>query len=221
MLALAWTSVLPNVVSADSSANLQAWFAAQANIWTWSADFAQTRTLKALAQPLVSEGRLWFAAPNHFRWELGSPAQTIAVRKSNEVVVAYPQLRRAERYVLDDSARNPMRDMLSLLEAGFPRSQAELEKTFRIESVREEQGTLQLALVPRAAAARRWVEKVELELSTKDHSLRSSSLHFKDGSTLRNDYRNLKINPELPHELFATDIPSGYKVAEPGKERGK
>src|SRR5262245_23984784 len=55
----------------DHSAALRSWLAAQTNIQTWSADFVQTRTLKALAQPLTASGHVWFAAPNRFRWELG------------------------------------------------------------------------------------------------------------------------------------------------------
>src|SRR5258708_6942923 len=37
--------------SPDHSAALNSWLAAQTNIQTWSADFLQTRTLKALTQP--------------------------------------------------------------------------------------------------------------------------------------------------------------------------
>ncbi len=202
-----------------ASTNLQQWFAAQADIRTWSAGFTQTRTLKTLTKPLVSEGQLWFTAPNWFRWELGSPAQTIAVRQGNQVTVIYPQLERAERYELDASARNPMRDMLSLLEAGFPKSQADLEKTFRIVSADEAAGECELRLEPRAAAARRWVREVVLRLSLSSWSLLSSSLQFADGSSLRNDYRDVKKNPELRPDLFRPEVPSRYKIIEPTTTR--
>ncbi len=42
----------PNLRAADTNAVLDAWFAAQANVHTLSADFVQTRTLKTLVQPL-------------------------------------------------------------------------------------------------------------------------------------------------------------------------
>jgi outer membrane lipoprotein-sorting protein len=200
---------------ASGATNLQAWFAAQADIRAWSADFTQTRTLKALTQPLISQGHLWFAAPNEFRWELGTPAQTIAVRHSNEVLVIYPQLKRAERYSLDNSPNNPMRDMLSLLEAGFPRSQADLEKTFKVLSVTDRDSACHLTLEPKVTAARRWVEKVELSFSTESWSLLSSSLQFADGSSLRNDYREMKKNPRIATVLFSPAIPPEYKIVEP------
>src|SRR5207253_1472077 len=80
------------VRAASLNASLTAWLSAQTNIQTWSADFAQTRTLKSLTQPLMGTGRVWFAAPNRFRWELGNPAQTIAVRQPDELSVIYPRL---------------------------------------------------------------------------------------------------------------------------------
>src|SRR6185436_2020288 len=121
------------VRAANLNASLTAWLSAQTNIQTWSADFTQTRTLKSLTQPLTGAGRVWFAAPNRFRWELGNPAQTIAVRQPQQMLVIYPRLKRAERYPLDASS-GAWREMLSLLEAGFPRSQEEVESRFRIVS---------------------------------------------------------------------------------------
>ena len=84
----------------DTNAVLSTWIAAQANIHTWSADVVQTRTLKSLTQPLTAKGHVWFEAPNRFRWELGNPPQTIAVRGPEEMLVIYPRLKHAERYAL-------------------------------------------------------------------------------------------------------------------------
>ena len=204
-----------------ASTNLQAWFAAQADTRTWSAEFTQTRTLKALAKPLVTKGQLWFAAPNRFRWELGSPAQTIAVRQSNQVMVIYPELRRAERYELDDAPGNPMRDMLSLLEAGFPRSQSDLEKSFKFLAISELPNECEVRLEPRAPAARRWVKEVVLRLSLATWTLSSSSLQFADGSSLRNDYRDVKQNPPIEPDLFRPEVPPSFKIVGPAPDKRK
>ena len=69
-----------HVRAAEISPFLSRFLSAQTNLHTWSADLTQIRQLKTLTQPLVSTGHVWFAAPNKFRWEIGSPAQTIAVR---------------------------------------------------------------------------------------------------------------------------------------------
>src|SRR5258706_3768330 len=98
------------VHAADTNAVLNGWLAAQTNLQTWSADFTQTRMLKTLTQPLVATGHIWFAAPNRFRWELGSPAQTIALREAGQMWVIYPRLKRAERYPLDAKTPGEWRD---------------------------------------------------------------------------------------------------------------
>src|SRR4051794_37381188 len=69
-----------SAVAADNSAALSTWLNAQTNIHSWSADFVQTRRFKTLTQPLTESGTVRFAEPNRFRWELGHPPKTIAVR---------------------------------------------------------------------------------------------------------------------------------------------
>src|SRR6266581_4757742 len=59
---------------ADTRSLLAQWLSAQTNLQTWSADVTQTRSLKTLTQPLTARGRVWFAAPNRFRWELLEPS---------------------------------------------------------------------------------------------------------------------------------------------------
>src|SRR5689334_19884203 len=129
-----WTFSCGNLSAADPPPAVASWLAAQTNIQTWSADFVQTRTLKSLTQPLTASGHVWFAAPNRFRWELGNPAQTIAVRAPTEMLVIYPRLKRVERFPLTGEQTGPWRDALELLETGFPRSEAEMTSRLKILS---------------------------------------------------------------------------------------
>ena len=121
--------------AADTNALVERWIAAQTNLLTWSAEAVQTRSIKTFSQPLLSTGRVWVAAPDRFRWELGRPPQTIAVRQPDQLWLLYPKLKRAEKYSLTDSQPGPWRDALALLEASFPRSRAELESRFTVVSV--------------------------------------------------------------------------------------
>ena len=67
-----------------------AWFSAQTNLHGFTADVIQTRTLKVLTQPLVSTGKVWVVIPNRFRWEIGQPAQTIALRQPDTCSSSIP-----------------------------------------------------------------------------------------------------------------------------------
>ena len=217
-LVLVFLALMPISRAADNSQAVASWLSAQTNIQTWSAQFKQTRTLKALTQPLVADGRIWFAAPDQFRWELGDPPQTIAVRQREEMLVIYPMLKRAERYSLRKEQSSPWRDALALLEAGFPRSQKDLESRFRITSQSITNEVVSVTLQPKSAGARRMMPLLKIAFGTNDFSLRATELQFADGSTLRNDFTNPRLNLKLEESLFTPKIESGYQVVEPLKK---
>ena len=212
-----FTLLIVSAQAADSDQSLAAWFKAQGNIQTWSADFIQTRILKTFTQPLTATGHVWFAAPSRFRWEIGNPPSTIAVHQGDEMTVIYPRLKRAEHYSLSSAQAGPWKDMLSLLEAGFPRSQAEVESRFRILSQTLSNGVVQLSLQPKSAAARRMMPLVQIAFGRNDLSLRSTEMQFADGSRMRNDFTNQVLNPKLDEHFFTPKLGTDYKIVEPLK----
>jgi len=204
-----------NVRAADTNAVLQHWFAAQAAVHTLSADFVQTRTLKTLVQPLTANGHLWFSPPNQFRWELGRPAQTIALRHADEMFVIYPRLKCAEHYSLGPSAPREWRDAMSLLDAGFPGTRKEFDAQFQTQSLTGTNGTWLLALQPRSAAAREIMPELRVILATNDFSLAGTELVFVDGSRMRNEFTNVVVNAPLEEKMFQWKAPADFKVTEP------
>ena len=218
LLSLSLLTAFSSVQAAELAPAMASWLAAQTNIHAWSADFIQTRRLKSLTQPLTATGHVWFAAPNRFRWELGRPAQTIAVREARELLIIYPLLKRVERLPLTGEMPGPWRDALALLEAGFPRSRVDLEGRYEIlsQTVTNEMG--QLVLQPKSASARRMIPRIEIDVNTKDHSLRGTEIQFADGSSLRNDFERAQFNPTIDNQLFAPTIPPDYKIVEPLKK---
>lgn len=207
-----------SVCAADTNAFINQWLVTQSNLKTWTADFTQSRMLKTLKQPLRSQGHLIFAAPNNFRWQLGDPAQTIAIRNSNEMSVVYPKLRRAERYPLAGAGNEPWRDALALMDAGFPTSRAELDNRFKLVSLKFTNDLAQITMEPRSAMAKKFMSEVQLSLRTNDFSMTANQLQFSDGSILRNDFTNAFKNPSLEANPFDAKVPSDYTVVEPMKK---
>lgn len=221
-LVLLWSLVLGTwsfkARAADTNNPLSTWIAAQANIRTWSADVVQTRTLKSLAQPLTAKGHVWFAAPNRFRWELGNPPQTIAVRGPEEMLVIYPRLKRAERYALGGEQSGQWRDLMKLTEAGFPRSEADLKSQYNIVSQQVNGDICELTLEPKSATARKMMPQIKISFSIKDNSLTATELQFADGSTMRNDFKNAQLNPKIDESMFTPKLDSDFKIVEPFKQ---
>jgi outer membrane lipoprotein-sorting protein len=206
---------LPLARADETNSVLDAWFAAQKNLHAWSADFVQTRALKTLTRPLVAKGHITFAMPDDFRWELGQPVQTIALRHGDEMFVVYPRLKRAEHYPLGTGTPTEWRDTMSLLQAGFPRDRKEFDAQFQILSFTETNGTWQMSLQPKSVFARRMMPELVIGLATNDFSLASTELVFVDGSRLRNDFTNAVLNPPPDDTLFKWSPPADYKVANP------
>lgn len=196
------------------------WLNAQTNVHSLAAEFVQTRTLRSLAQPVVTPGRLYFSAPAQFRWELGAPPQSIALRQSNQLWVIYPPQKRAELYPLQE-AGGRWREMLALLEAGFPRTRAEVEARYRVEKAAWSNGVVLVTLTPRQSAARRLMPEVSLGLMPEENRLRFTVLKMADGSQIRQDYTNMVINPLWPESPFTWTRPADYEVVEPLSRRRK
>jgi len=208
-------SVVAMTAPAQSEKLLDQWIAAQTNFLTWSADVVETRTLKTLSQPLVSTGKVWVAMPNRFRWELGQPAQTIALRQQDQLLLIYPRLKRVEKYPLNDKQPGPWREALALLDASFPRNRADLESHFRLLSVIQTNAMVQVKLQPRSQAARRFMSEISVTVHTNDFSPASTELKFSDGSSMRNDFTHGIINLSLKASLFEPSFDTNFTVVEP------
>ncbi len=194
------------------------WFAAQTNLQSWSADFTQTRSLKVLSQPLVATGKVWVTAPGLFRWELGQPAQTIVLRRPDQLLIVYPRLKRAEKYPLDAVPTGPMKDALALMDASLPRDRASMEEHFRLVSAALTNSILQITLQPRSEAARKMIGQVMIGFHTNDFMIAATEMKFADGSKLHNDFTNVVVNQPLDPKLFEADVPPDYTVTEPLKQ---
>ncbi len=213
-------SALPTLTRANDPASpegLNRWLNHQSDIQSWSAEVTQTRTLQSLAQPLVTQGRVWFKAPNLFRWELGQPARTIAIREPEQLILLYPRLNRAEIYPLTGSKAGPWRSSLTLLEAGFPRKQDDLTRQFNVLKVEPDGDSSVIHLEPKAAESRRWVTSIQVTLHTSDLNLIATELTFADGSKLRNEFHNAQPNTEINPDLLKAAIPEGYEISNPSQ----
>jgi outer membrane lipoprotein-sorting protein len=186
------------------------WIAAATHIATWQSGIVQTRFLPAMDQPLVSTGRVWFAQPSSFRWELGT--QSLALREGEELVLLSPRLRRAEIHSLGAGAHGPVKDLLALLDAGFPRDAAEFGRRFEIVSTATNGPVVVLKLKPRQPTARRWMPGVTVEFDHGHPRLHATEMTFADGSRMRTEFFDVVTNAPIDAGWFRTNLDAGWKV---------
>lgn len=194
---------------------LNSWLNRQAQVKSWSADVLQIRKLKSLVRPLESKGRVWFAQPNRFRWQLGEPPRTIATRTDRELVIVYPRLKQVERYPISAASNSAWKEAMALLDVGFPSDPKAFHSRYELISTKRSQKGWVLELRPAAKEALRLLERVRLEVTADDFILLATELVFPDGSTMRNQFSNHRLNPELEETLFEAEIGEGYQVINP------
>jgi outer membrane lipoprotein-sorting protein len=205
--------------AADTNGLLTTWLESQKDLKTWTADLTQTRHLKALAEPLKAEGKVWFSAPDQFRWELGQPARTVAIRNGPDMWLLSPKLKRAEHFPLNGGATGPWSDAMALLESGFPRDAKAFRDQYELRAFTRTNDVCQLDLTPRQPAARAMIPSVSVVFSIETKNLVATELTLADGSVLRNDFRNVRVNPEIAPPTFAAPDADEYKITEPWKKR--
>jgi len=198
---------------------LQVWLASSQHLTTFHATVVQTRHLQAIRQPLVSTGEVWFAAPGRFRWEVGRPPQSIALRTPEELLVLSPRLRRAERYPQGAGAAGPERELMNLMEVGFPRDAAEFRSRFELVEISTNAAGVRLRLHPRSAAARRLMPELTVGLDPDLSALRTTEMTFADGSRMRNEFHSVITNGPMADDLFRTNLDASWKISSEGGAR--
>jgi outer membrane lipoprotein-sorting protein len=195
-------------------APVKKWIARQDDFHAVTADFTQTRALRALKSPLASEGRLWFKAPGSFRWEVGTPAKTIVLRKGDSLFMIQPAKKRAERSsaTAKPDKPSPMQAM-GMMSFPFARDFADFQKQFETLSITTEGAKCHLEVLPREGQARKFLSALKLDFNTTNGHLLGFEMATRDGSSLRNEFSNVQVNPKIPASVFDFDF-TGYEVVD-------
>jgi outer membrane lipoprotein-sorting protein len=200
---------------AEASERLDAWLLHQAEIQSWTADVVQIRELRSLVKPLETAGQVWFARPDRFRWQLGDPPRTVAIRSGEELVISYPRLRQLERYALGGELDPMWRYVLDLLEVGFPSDAASFHGRYDLSIAQAIPEGWRFRLQPSAEQARRLLEAVQIEVAREDLRLLATELIFPDGSRMKNRFSNHRIDPELAPALFEVEVGEDWQESSP------
>lgn len=212
LAALAFT--LPLGAAEFDFSPVKKWIARQDEFRAVMADFTQTRSLRALKSPLASEGRLWFKTPNSFRWELGSPAKTIVLRKGDTIFLIQPAKKRVERSSATAPSGKPSpMQAFGMMSMPFARDFADFQRQFETLSITSDGPRCHLEVLPRDAQAHKFLSALKLDFNTSSGHLLAFEMATRDGSSLRNEFSNVQVNPKIPASVFDFDF-TGYEVVD-------
>lgn len=195
---------------------LKKWIAKQADLKTVSADFVQTRRLRVLKDPVERRGKLWFNGPTLFRWELGEPPGTIVLRRGKQAFLISVRAKKAK--LIDPEAlaeKEGMRAMRDLPAMDFPMAVTfeEFTKRFDILGVKVEGSRCDADILPKDAQAQKFLRRLRISFDVETGILLGFEVATRDGSELRNEFSNVRLNEKIDRRVFDFDF-NGYRVTD-------
>ncbi len=202
-------SAMAEEIPAASLEPIKTWIAQQALAHTLSADFVQTRRLRMLRDPVSRPGRFWFRAPGSFRWELGVPPETIALRGKDALFLLTTKTKKFTRQEISArAARGGFRDLPGM-EFPMARDYPDFARRFEVRHVKVDGNLCTANILPLDQQARKYLEKIEIVFDTATGILSAFEIAFRDGSALRNEFSNVRVNREIDPATFDPDL-TGY-----------
>ena len=189
------------------------WIARQDDFHSVQADFTQTRALRALRSPVVSPGRLTFVTPNSLRWELGDPPKTIVLRKGDSYTLIQPAKKKAERMGAGSVGQEGGAKGFAMMEFPLASDFAEFQKKFEILAVNTDGDRCHLEILPRDAQARKFLSALKIDFNTRTGHMIAFEMVTKDGSSMRNEFTNVRVNQKIDRHTFEFDL-TGYDVTD-------
>ena len=207
-----------SALAADSPdlAPLKHWLARQGDIRSVQADFVQTRSFHALRDPLASPGHLWLSAPHFFRWELGNPAKTVVLRRGDSAYLIQPTKQRAERLDTASLGKPGGSNPLPMMDFPMAKSFEDFNRQFEVQALTVTGTRCHVELQPRDPQAAKFLAALHLDFDTETGYLLSFEARTREGSSLRNEFSNVRLNAKIDPHVFDFD-PTGYEVVDAKK----
>ena len=172
------------------------------------ADFQEQRKIHLLDEPINSNGKIWFQAPNKFRVERKGNAPSITVSNGQQLWIYYPNFKSVERYSL--ARRSPLDAAISAITTAL--NLENVEHTFHITGEKTENG-YDLELIPRNPSMKRIFQKLSLHLSN-DLIAEHTDMLQANGDRIVTTYQNTG-HPAIPPSQFEFTPPAGTEVSTP------
>jgi len=167
------------------------------NIKTIQADFVQKKSMKILSKPLVSEGRLYYAAPDSLRWEYFKPLRSVVITYKNNT----------KRYIasggkmVEDKTGGAQAMKIVLNEvSNWMNGKFDQNPSFKA-TINEGTNT-RIILTPTEKSMAGMIEKIEITLFKKTSTVKSVRIIESANNLTQIDFDNVEINKTINSSVF-------------------
>jgi outer membrane lipoprotein-sorting protein len=169
---------------------------ASRNIRSVRAEFLQKRFLQILTKPLLSEGKLFFYAPDSLRWEYLNPLQSVMLQKGSTIHVYNfsegkwkPEITQAV-----EARRTVLAEISQWFQGRFDESKA-------FKHVYSPGPPARVTMVP-GEGINRFIQRIEIVLSARPGVIDRVEIEEPGGSRTLIEFKNVKINSTFSSEVF-------------------
>jgi outer membrane lipoprotein-sorting protein len=169
---------------------------ASRNIRSVKAEFLQKRFLQILTKPLLSEGKLFFYAPDSLRWEYLNPLRSVMLQKGSTIQVYNfsegkwkPEITQAV-----EARRMVVAEISQWFQGRFDESKA-------FKHVYSPGPPARVILVP-GEGINRFIHRIEIILSVRPGVIDRVEIEEPGGSRTSIEFRNVEINSSISSEVF-------------------
>ena len=159
------------------------------------AAFTQEKHMKILARPLVSEGVLFFQAPDSLRWEYKHPVQSILLLHKGKT----KRFVQKNGNLVEDASANlqsmqvVVQEITQWLNGRFDENPA---FAARLEPGRK------IVMVPRDESFAKLIRRIEILLSDRSAVIKSVIIYENEDSFTKLDFKDVILNQKLDDDLF-------------------
>lgn len=181
----------------------------QKGIETYEADFIQTKVLSIMTSKISSEGHIYFKRPNLINWRYIKGSNLLMVFNGNEAWLYYPNLKEAERY------KNIER-IIKKFPLAFGLDVKDLRRYWDISLIpASQEGIIAIELRPKAGEKERIFERMTLWIEENKGVPKRVQIFETGGDYTLIEFKRIRINEELPPDIFIFKPPEGVKVTSP------
>jgi len=168
-----------------------------ANIQTIQARFVQSKSMKILSKPLISEGRFYYVSPDSFRWEYFKPLKSIVIAHKGET----------KRYIssggkMTEDKTGGVQAMKIVLNEITAWMSGKFDQNPSFKATLKEGTYTEITLTPVGKSMAGMIEKIIITVSKKDTAVKSVKIIESENSLTRIDFSDAVINKVIPESTF-------------------
>jgi len=182
---------------------------AQMRSQTLIASFVERKKLHLLVDEQVQSGTFYYTKPDRLLWEYGKPDGKIILISSEQLLIYYPTLKKAEEVDISRYSKRILRVF------GLGQSTAELRKYYDLTLAEDPQvpDSYLLLLNPIKRRVAKRLDSIRIWIDRDLMIPRQIEYVEADGDSTRFTFRNIEINSTISPARFDVKIPPGVQVS--------